>query len=43
MVILIIFMFVVATWQPSIVQTSFAIESSPLLLFGGRNMHASTQ
>ena len=43
MVILIIVMFVVAT-LPAILdlQTCFAIETSPLLLFGGQNMHAST-
>ena len=40
MIILIIFMFVVATTLNF--QTSFAIEISPLLLFGGQNMHASS-
>ncbi len=43
MVILIIVMFVVATFAAILnLQTSFAIEISPLLLFGGQNMHAST-
>ncbi len=43
MVILIIVMFVVATFAAILnLQTSFAIDISPLLLFGGQNMHAST-
>ena len=43
MIILIIFMFVVATLAATLnFQTSFAIEISPLLLFGGQNMHASS-
>ena len=43
MAILITFMFVVATFAAILdFQTSFAIQISPLLLFGGQNMHAST-
>ena len=43
MVILIILMFVVATFAAILyIQTSFPIETSPLLFFGGQNMHAST-
>ena len=43
MVILIILMFVVVK-LPAILdlQTSFAIDTSPLLLFGLQNMHANT-
>ena len=39
-----IVMFVVATLAAILdLQTSFAIETSPLLLFEGRNVHASTR
>ena len=42
MVILLTFMFVVATLAAILdLQTPFAIETSPFLLFGGQNMHAS--
>ena len=37
------FMFVVATLAAILdLQTSFAIQTSPPLLFGGQHMHAST-